>query len=233
MLYKYSLKKTLQMNLKSYPILFIFILFSVWSCAPSPKTEEKEAPKIEGFNTENGKYYNSKLGLEISLPKEWFVLDDEQIEKIHTAALTEMLKEDSTLKETMDASKANTDYLLQAFKYKPNEQVNYNPDITIFVENIEKNPDIKRATDYLAYVQKTIGYSKSNFIEQSFTLKTISNRDFYFIELSQQSSKGITFTSKIHALIIDRTALVVTVSYSSEEEKREIDKILETMKFEK
>ncbi|WP_375560096.1 hypothetical protein ACE193_20620 [Bernardetia sp. OM2101] len=220
---------------KTHLISPIIFLFFIWSCAPRPKTEEKEIPiaKIEGFNVENGKYYNSELGLDIDIPKDWFVLSQQGLDSMIAKMKEEAIKKDPSRKEIIEASDIGMNYLLQTFKYPLETSEKYNPSIAIFVEDVTAAPDIHRGTDYLAYLRRSRSNSAVlDFMQDGFTLKTFSNRDFYFMNASQKLS-DYTIYQKYYAVVINRSALAMVVSYSTEEEGKEIDKILETINFEK
>ncbi len=223
------------MNSKLYIALLIVLIFFVCGCKPSPKMEEKELPveRIEGFNIKNGKYYNSKLGFEIDIPKDWLVLNQHQLDSMIAKMKEETIKKDPSKKEIVENSDIGMDYLLQSFKYPLENSEKYNPNVAVFVEDVTDAPDIHRGTDYLAYVRRSRSNSAAlDFMQDGFTLKTFSSKDFYFMNASKKQSE-YTIYQKYYAIVMNRSALTIVVSYSTEEQEKEIDKILETINFEK
>lgn len=221
-------------RLKMYFVLFMLVLFSVCSCATQQKTG--------GFNKESGKYYNSEIGFEIDISKDWYVLSDEQIENMTTTMWDKTIEKGLMSKEEVeDAAKL----IFCSFKYRPNIDVEKHPNIKILFENpsktpniqivihdIEKYPTIKTEFDYLAYDPEFKSSKPTNLNPSSVFKEQFSNKDFYFLDFSEKKDTDIAI-NKRYTTLVGKFALSITVSYFNEEQKKEIEGVLETMKFEK
>lgn len=222
----------LKQNSKISFTLFIFLLFFACSCATHQKTE--------GFNKENGKYYNSKINFEIDIPKDWYVLSTQQIDTMLTTMQNKMIEDSLMSKEEIEDSAT---FAFIGFKSRPNIIVEENPNITIVINNEEKIPniqivvgnienetDIKTESDYIADIE--LGRSPSKLNPSYISKKIFSGRDFYYLNILEQEDKNVA-TNKRYTILVDKFALSITVSYFNEEQKKEVEEILETMKFEK
>ncbi len=212
-------------KLKIYFALFSLLLFSVYSCSSSSNTE--------GFNIESGKYQNSEFGFEIDVPKDWYVRSQQELDSMRITMKEETIKRYPKRKEIFKNTDVTIKYLLHTNKYNPSSDIFHSPMIAIIAENIEDAPDIKKGDDYLYYVDKmrqTTGGAE--LMESKFTLKKFSNNEFYY---AKGSEDYIDFTvyQRHYVTIIDKFALGIFVRYFSEEQQKEIEEILESIKFEK
>ncbi|WP_338762717.1 hypothetical protein WAF17_18155 [Bernardetia sp. ABR2-2B] len=222
----------MNLKLKMYFVLFSVLLFSVCSCVTQKKTE--------GFNKENGNYYNSKVGFEIDIPKTWYVLSDKQIDNMLTTMWNKMIEDSLISKEEVEDAAT---FAFLGFQTRPNIDIEENPYIGIIINNeekipniqivfesIEKFPNLKTESDYIAHAE--LGRSPSKLNPDYISKKVFSEREFYYLNILKEEDKNIA-TNKRYTTLVGKFALSITVSYFNEKQKKEVEEILETMKFEK
>jgi hypothetical protein len=208
-------------------IALLILTISLTAC------NQNEKPKNFDYgHTENGKYLNSFFGLELDIPSGWVVQTREETEN-----LTEMGKEfvagdDENLKAVIDASKINSANLISVFQYEVGSAVDYNPNFMLVAENIKNSPGTKTGSDYLFQARKFLAQSKIEYshIDDKFEKKMINGQEFYVMNCNIEYA-GLSINQIYYSTIVDGFAMNVIVSYTTDEQKSDLDKMLNSMAF--
>lgn len=222
-------------------LCFALLCIFVCSCAPSSQTEdekqEKNFDKEVGFDygqVKDGKYTNSYFGFELEIPKDWVVQSKEQTQELEKMGKDILAGEDETMQAIIKASEVNSATLLQVFQYEVGSPVDYNPNFTMAIENTKAFPGIKSGSDYLVSARKMIKQTPMEFehIDEEFTSKTFSGQEFYLMNVTMKYS-GNSIYQKYYATLLKDFAITMVVSYNTPEQEKEVDSIVNSLKFEK
>lgn len=215
------------MNKKLNFIGLVILTILVFSCNTNNKSKAFDYGRVE-----NGKYLNSFFGLEVDVPKGWVIQTKEQIDKMTKMGKDLVAGDDKKLKAVMKASEINSATLLTVFKYETGSAVDYNPSFTFIAENLKNLPGTKSGSDYLFQVRKLLRQSQMQYdtIDEKFTKVFIDNQEFYLMNATLPYM-GMTIKQEYYATIQDRFSLGIIISFTDDEQKNELEKIIQSMKF--
>ena len=185
-----------------------------------PPTQQKvEIKQFEDF------------GFSIGIAADWFIQDEAD----HLAWMDKgkkmMAGDNEKLIDRIEKAETNISYLLTVFKYPLDSFDSYNPSMTIVAENLNKLTEIKDTEQYLAYQKQLLEQSQPNFnIKGGFALKRINGQRFY--SLQSMIRYGGEYIHQIYYTSIHkRQALSFIISYVSEEDQAELEKMLRSAIF--
>lgn len=210
---------------------FILILFTAIIC--SCQTNQK--PKYFDYGkVENNIYNNSFFGFKITLPPEWIIQSKEQTENMVKVGKELLTGDDNNLKATIKASEINSAFLLTLFQYEVGALVNYNPSLVLAAENLKLTPGIKNGSDYLFQTRKLLKQSQIqyNHIDNEFKKIKIDNHDFYNMNLNLDHT-GINIKQNYYSIVRNGFSIIAIISFVTDEQKKELKKMLNSFEFEK
>lgn len=206
-------------------LLVLVALLSSAGCNKEPANE------IEFGTVENCVYQNSYFPLSITLPMEWSVHNLESRQHIMEVGNQILAGEDKNLKAIVKASSLNTVYLLSVSKYPIGATVPSNPTLQCIAEKIRHMPGIQTGKDYLFHLRKVL---ESGQMDITFPCevvsKSIGGKDFDLLQ-TEISMRGIIIRQKIYVTVIKGYALLITESFSTDDESEELGSILNTLTF--
>jgi hypothetical protein len=208
------------------------IIATVVSLLFAAGCSKKAADEIEYGTVENHVYKNAFFSMTMKLPEEWSVHDQESRQHTQDLGNKMLVGDDKNLKAVVKASELSSVYMFAASKHPIGSPVESNPTIQCIAERVRYTPGIKSGEDYLFHAKK---FLEQGQIEISFPY-----------EISTESIGGVSFDilhteipmisttvrQKIYATIIKGYALLVTESYTTDDELLELDSILHTLSFE-
>lgn len=208
-------------------LLIFSALFA--SCNPSGKANSFDYGHIE-----NDKYLNSFFGLELTIPDGWVVQSKEKTEEISDLGKDLIAGDDENLKAALDASEINTANLLAVFKHELGAVVDYNPGFILVAENLNNAPGIKIGSDYLFQSRKLLENSQMEFehIDEEFSREVVSNRDFDTMNCTI-NYMGFMIHQKYYSTIQNGFSISVIISFSDEDQKQELEQIVNSLVFSK
>ena len=179
---------------------------------------------------ENGKYSNSYFGLEIEVPTDWVVQSKEETDNLTQMGKDIITSDNDQLKALIDASEINTANLLIVFKYEVGSAVMYNPNFVCLAENLKNAPGIKNGSDYLFHSRNLLKQTNLNYthIDETSTKKTINNHDFYYMNVTLDVM-GQPVQQVFYATIINNFCLCAITSYNDDEQRDELEKIVNSI----
>ena len=179
-------------------------------------------------------YSNEFFGLKIALPSNWIVQSKEQTEQIANVGKEMVAGDDKNLKAAITASEINSANLLAVFKYEVGSAVNYNPSFMLVAENLQNFPGIKNGRDYLFQTVKLLKQSqlKYDVIDEDFKKVMINGQEFYLMNC-ELTYMGITMNQLYYCTIQNGFCISAVISFVDDEQKNELEKIINAMTFNK
>ena len=223
---------------------FTLYIFSIilFSCSPNNTAEEiieNAVNKIETAqvknssfdygNAKSGVYTNNYFDFEIKFDTSWHVQSQAQLNGLVKRG-QKMLENNELLNKAIEASKVNTAYLFAMFKYEVGAAVQSNPSLMVVAENTKSLPGIKKGKDYLFHAKNSLSQTQLNY-----TFDPISEtKKLGSFEFDILTAKLDVMTKKIVqeyiTTVTDGFALSFILSYTSDQEKEELYKVIEGMK---
>ncbi|MFI2744147.1 hypothetical protein ACG2LH_15545 [Zhouia sp. PK063] len=215
------------MKIKSHLIVFFIIIITFFGC-----NTQKENTHFDYGRIENNTYTNSYFGFQLQLPEGWVIQSKEDKDKMMEAGKKLIVGDNKNLKAIIDASEVNSANLLTVFKYKIGSVEGYNPGYTIIAENLKNASYIKSGKDYLTQARKLLLQSQLKYdtVSDNFIKEKINGKEFYRMDCS------ITITDypikqSYYSTIENGFSLVITISYVTAAQEKEVKGIINTMKF--
>jgi len=183
---------------------------------------------------ENNKYTNSFFNIVVTLPEGWKVQSKEQMDNLAKKGEDLITGDNKDLKRAIKASEINTANLLGVFQYEVGAAVDYNPNFMMVAENLIHAPGVKSGSDYLFHVRKYLKQSQVQIdsLDNESTKVLINGQEFYYMNVVM-NYLGYKIKQSYYATIINDFALSAIISYVSDEQKLELEKIVNSMKFKK
>lgn len=198
-----------------------------------PRLKDKNVPvDFELGTSKDGKYTNKYFGLTFNYNKNWHLQTNEEI--------AQMMKEiheeetDKSVKEKLEENSVNNVDLFQIFKEDP-ESVEYgefNPSLLILAENISRGKSlIKNGKDYLEITKEN--YANTEIIQNAIggiDPITIGSKKFHQMRL--ETDLGVAVIKQVcYAMVEKDFAFLVFLSYVDDDQKKELDAMVNTFKF--
>jgi hypothetical protein len=192
---------------------------------------QKTADKIGYGTLENGIYRNEYFGMRVTMPKDWFALDDESRKALMQKGKKMIAGQDKNLEAALDASELNNVNLLVVYKYPPGTPVPYNPSLACVAEKVGHLPGIKTGSDYLYHVKKLMERSqlKYDFAENIYSEK-IGGVSFD-VQDTEVNVGAFRIQQKYYAAIMKGYALGIVLSSTTKEEQEALKQILTAIDF--
>ena len=208
-------------------VLLLTILIS--GCKVENTPDNFDYGKVEG-----NKYVNSYFDLEMDVPADWFVQSQEQMENITKAGKDMVAGDDERMKAIVKASDVNTANLLGVFQHEYGSAVEFNPNFLVVAENVKAAPGMRTGSDYLFQSRRLLTQSQFQYdrIDETFEKETINGTDFYKMK-AEVSLMGITIRQIYYSTILKDFSFNVIISYSSDEQKDALLKVINSMTFKK
>lgn len=222
--------KTSQM--RKFPLTFLVLLAAVAGCNQSNKIPENFDYGI----IDNDVYTNSFFGMEVPLIPGWSVQNKEEMARLMDKGAEYIGKKDKKLGEQVKASTITTANLLLMFKYaidSASSEVNaFNASFLMLAENVAARSDIKSGTDYLDQLKKLIARTYTNFkVSPEYSVIKVGHKNFDVLKVKNITTGDVEVTQLYCCLIEKGFALVITISYSGEEQEDELRTHLNKIKF--
>lgn len=208
-------------------VLLLTILIS--GCKVENTPDNFDYGKVEG-----NKYVNSYFDLEMDVPADWFVQSQEQMENITKVGKDMVAGDDENMKAIVKASDVSTANLLGVFQHEYGSAVQFNPNFLVVAENVKAAPGMRTGSDYLFQSRRLLTQSQFQYdrIDETFEKETINGTDFYKMK-AEVSLMGITIRQIYYSTILKDFSFNVIISYSSDEQKDALLKVINSMTFKK
>ena len=210
-------------------LILLLLVTAFCSCQTNEKPKGFDYGKVE-----NNIYSNSFFNFKIVLPSEWIVQSKEQTENLVEVGKDLVAGDDNNMKAIIKASEINSAYLLTVFQYEVGSAVEYNPSLMLIAENLKLAPGIKKGSDYLFQTRKLLKQSQIEYnnIDSEFEKVSIDNEEFYQMNLDLNHS-GLNIKQSYFSTIRNGFSVNAIISFVTSEQKNELEKILNSLKFNK
>lgn len=193
---------------------------------------KKAVDEIEYGTVENHVYKNAFFSLKIKIPEEWSVHDQESRQHTQDLGNNMIAVDDKNLKAAVKASEQSTVYMFAASKHPIGSPVESNPTVQCIAERVRHMPGIKSGKDYLFHAKKFFEQGQMKILfPHEISTESIGGVSFDILH-TEIPMMNATIRQKIYATIIKGYALLVTESYTTDDEVLELDSILNTLSFE-
>ena len=211
--------------MKKTTYLFLSLILLISSCT-------KPAEKEIGFGSYDGdRYTNDYFGLAIDFPSGWSKQSQDGLNEIKESGEAILAGEDKNLKAAIRAAELQTVNLFAVFKYLPGSPVDSNPSIMCVAERIKNQPGITKGGDYLFHVRKLLSSTQISYeFPREIYSTSISGKEFEVLE-AELKLGSVRVKQHYYAIKLKDYALGIILSYISDSEKEELDKVLNTLTF--
>jgi hypothetical protein len=194
-----------------------------------------KAGKPDNFDygrVENSKYVNSFFDLEMTLPPDWSVQTQEQLEHLTNAGKELVAGDDERMQAVLKASEINTANLLAVYQYELGSPVDYNPSIMLIAENIQRASGVRTGGDYLFHSRKLLEQSQMKYdhLDKEFEKEVINGLDFYKMN-AEMSYMGVTFKQVYYSTVLKGFSFNAIISFANDEQKSDLLKFIHSIKF--
>lgn len=206
-------------------ILSLSILLILSSCK-----EQKKIPENFDYGTvENGIYSNKFFNFDLSFDKDWSVQSKEEMAEMSKIGQDILIGESESLKKNFKASQVNVAELFGVFKFPVGTVSVYNPSLIINAENLKDFPDVRKPKDYMDSVRNLLDQAPFTLIyKKKLYSKIIGGKEFVAMEIYNQD---YNVTQEYFSTIHKGFAIVMVISYDDDDQKEELYKIIDNVKF--
>lgn len=196
----------------------------------SASEQEEVEPVDIGVSDEGGIYQNETIGFEIQLPKDWYVMDVEEMEA--------MAQENTANNPAAQAMLPYLTQLVVAYDAKnAAEGVGVNT-IYILLQEPTEFKDVKllmnREKENMELSKKAMGTASDLFEISDLEEKTISGKTYYVLSNTFTGENGVAITSDMYcAQLEDGTFLEMSFSYKDEAGKKAAEDAIASIKHTK
>ncbi len=216
-------------------LLVMSIILTITGCSKgnSSKDNDTTSNKITTGKVEGATYKNDYFGLTLKIPDKWQVQNQDTVNQIEKTGKDMVAGDDKNLNASMDASLKNVLNLLLVSQYPLGSVVSFNPNFVAIAEKVGLFPGIKTGKDYLENSKKLMEKSqiKYDYGKEIYEEK-IDGVSFYVMELSVTTG-GMTAYQKYYSTIMKKYALNFIVTYSTDEESKSVQQVINTIKISK
>jgi hypothetical protein len=210
-----------------------FVVVLITTLAFSVGCGQKAEDEIDFGTVKDSIYQNEYFGFTVNLPPEWSIQDQEARQRMMELGGKMIAGDDHNLKATIKASEVTTVNLFAALKHPLGAPVPYNPNISCVAERIRHVPGIQKGKDYLFHAKKLLESGQMQFdFPKEISSESIGGREFD-VMYTEASMAGITIRQKYYAAVMKGYALILVVSFTTDEEELALQKILDTVVLKK
>ena len=176
-------------------------------------------------------YRNAAFGLTVTAPDTWFVMDNQQTEKLMEAGTDMATAGNDKLKAIADASKQATSNIFTFFKHPVGTPVEFNPSVIGVAENLMMAPGVKTGRDYFFHARKLMEQSSVPIeILGDYTTTKIGGQAFDRMDV-RMNANGVSVNQSYYAARHDNFVVVIIQSYQNDAERKETMSVIETIRL--
>jgi hypothetical protein len=215
--------------MKKIPVFTLLVcVFLVLACNRSAKIPDD----FDYGTIKNGIYRNDYFKMQLTVPEKWVVQNKEQTQKIADMGADQIAGGDEKVKSQLKAAEVKTAYLFTVFKEPVGfVTTNFNPSYMVVAENLSQYPTVKTGAQYLGEAKKLLQRAAMGYtFEDELGSVTINGHKFDIMK-TKLSAGGFDVQQWYYSTIINKFSLNFIVSWADDEQKKELDKVIESVKF--
>lgn len=202
-------------------------MFVVGACRPPQLKYNFDFGEVE-----NNQYSNEFFQCTIDLLPDWVIQSRDEMEKLQDLGTEIIAGDDKKLERQLKASDIRSAKLITVFKYEIGTATEFNPNISIVAENIKYSSNIRSGEDYLNHSRKLMEQSQFKYDSISTDFDKV---DFSGIIFSRMYTSVIYMEIPIRqeyfSTVMNGFSFNIVISYSSNEQKNELNEMLGTLRF--
>ncbi len=204
-------------------LLFISLCMGMIGCSSK---KEVTLGSLDGE-----KYTNDYFGIEITVPEEWTKLDAQQQQELMNLGQEAIAGDDEKLNKQLDLAEEKVLNFMIAFKYPLDEVHTVNPSIACNAEKLSFLQGIKNGEEYLEMSKELLAKAQIPYeFDEDIYTENLGGQQFSVLKVNIDAG-AIKLYQKYYTKIIDGYAFNIIVTYSDEEEKEEVEEMLNSVKF--
>jgi hypothetical protein len=189
------------------------------------------ASEITYGTISNNIYKNDYFGMSMDVPQGWSVQSKAAMKQLMDQGSDLVAGDDQNLKAIMKQSEKQTVNMFVFFKYEQGTPVTFNPSIVAVAERVTHMPGIKRGADYFFHVRRLLQASQVEYTFPKKIYTTDLSGVSFDVMPAEISASFLTVEQDYYAALMKDYVLNFILSYSNEDEKQELIKILDTVSF--
>ncbi|KGO93401.1 hypothetical protein [Flavobacterium subsaxonicum] len=215
--------------MKKINLFILLVALVVTSCNNKPIIEE------EGFDygaVKNNRYTNRFFDIQIAIPQNWVVQTQEQSKELMKEGAEFVAGDNEKMKAAIKASEVNSASLLTVFQYKEGIAEIFNPSFMLVAESLKRAPGVRSGEDYLSQSRKLLlsGQVQYKHIDENFKKVRVNGWEFYAMNLAIEM-EGVSIYQTYMATVKDGFALCFIYSYNDEEQKAQLEKVVQSIDY--
>lgn len=204
--------------------LILFTFFCIVSCQKKQPEEIKFDPGTMTGNIYKSKFFN----FQITIPEGWDIQSKEQVKEILEAGKDAINNEKIT--KLAESAEINTANLFTVYKYEVESATGFNPGIAVLAENL-RSSGIETGAEYLVQAKRMLESTGIAYTFPDRELKyKLLNGDGYSIMDLNFNYQGFLINQTYMATVKNNYVLLYIFTYSSPEERKELEDVLKTVK---
>lgn len=208
-------------------LIFPLLGFLFFSCGQPGMPQTFDYGSIQ-----DNVYQNDYFNFSVDVPEGWVVQSNEEMQELSDLG-TEMIAGDNEeMKRNLAAADINTAYLLTVFKYEVGALVDFNPSYLFVAENISQAPYVRDGSDYLEQSKQLLSQASVEYafppVDQP--IVTLGGKEFHVMS-TIMTYMGTDIYQTYYSRVDNGFALSGIISYGSDEQKAELEALLNTIQF--
>ena len=167
-----------------------------------------------------------------SVPNNWIIQSQEQMKMLEDRGRDVIAGDNKNMKALLRASEINTANLISVFQYEVGSQVDFNPNFILIAENCKAFPGIKNGGDYLFQARKLMKQSqmKYEFMDEDFKKVTINAQEYYVMNTNLNYGTS-QIKQMYYSIIKNGFSLVAIITFVNDDQKKDLEKIINSIDF--
>ncbi|TYQ18054.1 UNVERIFIED_CONTAM: hypothetical protein Cloal_0458 [Acetivibrio alkalicellulosi] len=205
--------------------MVIISIALITGCGLSPSS------KIDLGSMDGTKYTNNYFGMSIEVPEEWVVQSEEEKMELMKLGIELSAGDNEEFKKMLEKGAFQTVYLLSVFKHDVGTVEQFNPSFSCYAENLSLIKGVKNSKDYIEQMKKGLKEAQIPYeISDTILSEKVGGKNFDVLETTIDFM-GFEITQRYYFKDEKGYILCFITTYTNNDEKRELEKILKTVKF--
>jgi hypothetical protein len=175
----------------------------------------------------------SDPGLGISLPKPegWYQLSTNESDSMYDLGSTIVSGDDANMKALTQAAKARARNLFSYFRHPLGAPVDFNPSVTVAIENLAMAPGVKDGVDYFFHMRKMLlSTSLDVRVVKEPEIYTLDGQTFHRAEL-EMTMMGNLLHQAIYLARHGEDMVIVIQHWMTEEDRQMTQAVVDSIKL--
>lgn len=204
--------------------IYLAALFIVLGCNRNAEVDIGEL--------KDNQYENTFFGMTIPLPPDWSAQDDETRKKVMMQGASLIAGDDKNLAALLKTGQLNTINMFHFTRYPLGTPSDFNQNVSCLAENIKLySGGVKNGKDYFFHLKKMLNQGKLSLkIGDNDSAASIGGRSFDILDVDIDIGNR-TVGQRYFCSIMKDYAVVFIISFGNPDQKAELLKVLETVRF--